>query len=375
MMLARSSMPPRAAWRLAFVWLAGAILIIGTVGLVGVMAVPDQQTGAVSTLAALNPEVVWHKWDTLWYERVAVHGYAYQLDDIKGQAAAGYFPLYPLLVGSILRAVPVFSFFWTGTFVSTLSTLTALALMATCLCDGATGARRALTVTLTSAGAFYLLIPYTEGLFLLLVVLTMVMTRRRHYLVAGACAGLAAVTRVQGLALIAVPILASLSDDRLAPANRRKQAAAALLIFAIPFAIYLAYMARVQGSAGAFVARQAFWGNATPYPFRALVGLVVHPTWVTGWVHGGFWVLSIVVLLRYWREMTLGEALFCAGALLISTQQEIFQGIYRYVTPLVPLTLAIANDTSPYRTRLVAFNIAFAILMMLAFVTHNRFAV
>lgn len=368
-------MPPRAAWQSALLWLAGAVIIIGLVGFTGVITLPDRQTGTVGDLSASDPQVVWHKWDSLWYERIAVHGYGYQLEDIKGQAAAGYFPLYPMLVGLILRVAPGFSFFWTGAMLSTLSTLAALALIAGWLSENATAARRALFVTLTSAGAFYLVIPYTEGLFLLLVALTMVLTRRRQYVWAGACCGLAAVTRVHGLALIAVPIAACLLDPRLEPRVRRQRAGAALVLFAIPFGIYLAYMAHIQGTASAFLARQAFWGNAKPYPFRAIVGLVEHPTWPSGWLHGGFWVLSVGALWRYRRAMTPGELLFCAGALLISTQQEIFQGIYRYVTPLVPLTLAIASDTTPMRRRIVVFNLVFATLMILAFVTRNRLAV
>lgn len=368
-------MPPRAAWQSALTWLAGAVVIIGLVGFTGVMTLADRQTGVVGDLSALNPEVVWHKWDALWYKRIAVHGYGYQLDDIRGQAAAGFFPLYPILVGLILQAAPVLSFFWTGAIVSLFSTLAALALIAGRLCHDAADARRTLLVTLTSAGAFYLVIPYTEGLFLLLVVLTMVLTRTRRYVWAGACCGLAAVTRVHGLALIAVPVVACVLDPGLAPNVRRERAAAALVLFAIPVGIYLAYMAHIQGTAGAFIERQAFWGNATPYPFRAVAGLVEHPTWPSGWLHGAFWVLAVGALWRYRRAMTPGEALFCAGALVISTQQEIFQGIYRYVTPLVPLTLAIASDTSPMRRRIVAFNLVFATLMILAFVTRNRLAV
>ena len=368
-------MSPRAAWQSALVRLAGAIFIIGLVGFTGAVTIADRQTGTVATLSAINPEVVWHKWDSLWYERIAVHGYGYQLDDRKGQAAAAYFPLYPLIVGTILKAAPAFSFFWTGAILSTLCTLAALALIAGGLSQNETLARRALLVTLASAGAFYLVIPYTEGLFLLLVVATMVLTRKRHYVWAGACCGLAAVTRVHGLALIAVPVISCLLDSSQPIRRRQQHAAIALILFAIPFGIYLAYMSHIQGTAGAFLARQSFWGNATPYPFRAFVGVFEHPTWPEGLLHGAFWLLSVAALWHYRRAMTPGEALFCAGALVISTQQATFQGIYRYVTPLVPLTLAIAADGSPLRRRIVVFSLLFATFMILAFVTRNRLAV
>jgi hypothetical protein len=38
------------------------------------------------------------KWDAVWYQRIATHGYTYEADTVRGRAAAAYFPLYPLTV-------------------------------------------------------------------------------------------------------------------------------------------------------------------------------------------------------------------------------------------------------------------------------------
>jgi Gpi18-like mannosyltransferase len=75
-------------------------------------------------------------------------------------------------------------------------------------------------IMMTSAGSFYLSIPYTESLFLLLVVATMVATRGGHYAIAGVLAGLSATTRVHGLALIAVPVVACWLDAAQSPRGR-----------------------------------------------------------------------------------------------------------------------------------------------------------
>ncbi|MEO7192827.1 MAG: hypothetical protein ABI051_17410 [Vicinamibacterales bacterium] len=368
-------MPTRPIWLIVFAWLAGTIVVIGLLGVIGVTTFVDQHALTTGNISALNPAVVWHKWDALWYERIAVHGYGYELDNLKGQAAAAFFPLYPLTVGALLQLLPGASFFWVASLLSGASSFAALGLMAAHLAATPEHARRTILVALTSAGSFYLMIPYAEGLFLLLVVLTMLLTRQRWYVIAGLCCGLAAVTRVQGFALIAVPVFACLVDPDLAIRQRIGRAAGGMTLFALPVLGYLAYMAHVQGDALAFIARQALWSNATPYPFRAVVGLIAHPRWIQGWPHGAFWALYVGLLARYWRRMPLGEALFCAGALLIATQQLTFQGIYRYVTPLVPLTLAIAADKHTVRLPVVAFNLVFATLMILAFVTWNRLAV
>jgi hypothetical protein len=208
------------------------------------------------------------------------------------------------------------------------------------------------------------------------VVVAMVLTRRQHYVLAGLVAGLAAVTRVQGLALIAVPVAACWLDG--GPGGPRRQlskAVAAAALFAVPIVVYLAFLADVQGSAQAFVDRQAMWNNAVPYPFKALVGLIQFPRRVQSYLHGGMWLLYLALAFRYARRLPAGEVLFCLGALVISTQQETFQGIYRYTAVLVPLALGIADDRREVRMAIIAINIIFGTIMILAFVTNNRLAV
>ena len=360
-------------------WFAASRLIIGALGVVGVAtfaAINDQGAAVLpqTSTAALNPENVWLKWDAVWYEQIARHGYDWQLDTVKGQAASAFFPLYPTIVGLILSVAPSLSFFWTASILSNLTTFAALWLILTQLVPRDDVAGRTVAITLMSAGSFYLSIPYTEGLFLLFVVATLIATKKRHYELAGLLAGLSATTRAHGVALVAVPVLAAWLDSTMPAQRRWLRAAAAALTFLVPFGIYLYWLAGVQGSAAAFVDRQNLWGGTT-YPFQALVALVQYPTRISGWLHGGFWFLSIALLIRYRRKLALGEVLFCVGALVISTYQESFHGVYRYIVPLVPLTMAIAEDRDDLQRAFVIFNIIFGVVMILAFVTGNRLTV
>ena len=357
-------------------WFLISRLAIAAIGVIGVATFVDHRTGTTeNTLQTLNPEAVWHKWDSLWYERIARHGYGHDLDTPQGQAAAGFFPLYPAVVGLVLNVAPSLSFFWVAAALSNLFTLAALLLIVWGLMDRADQITRVLAIVMTSAGSFYLSIPYTEGLFLLLVAGTMVAARRGHFEVAGLLAGLSATTRVQGLALAAVPILACWMAASLTPRARWTRLAASATLFALPVVVYFTYLAGVQGSWAAFVTRQELWDNPTPYPFQALLGLMQFPTRISGWLHGGFWLLYLGLLARSWRRLPLGEALFCLGALLVSTQQESFHGIYRYTMVLVPLTLALAEDRQDVRIALIAINLVFGAIMILAFVTNNRLTV
>jgi Gpi18-like mannosyltransferase len=367
-------------------WFIASRLAIALIGVIGVATFANvkfaegvrdaQHTSAVvDNVSALNPQTVWHKWDSPWYEGIAVHGYASEPGDIKGQAAAAYFPLYPAIVGAILKIAPSVSFFPVAAVLSNLFTLAALLLLASQLTRTADMASRVMAIMMTSAGSFYLSIPYAESLFLLLVVSTLVATRRGYYEIAGLLAGLSGTTRAHGWALVAVPAVACWLDTRLATRVRVARALGTVVLFAVPILIYLAYLAQVQGSWTAFLTRQSMWQNPSPYPFQAIVGLFEYPRRIGGWLHGATWFLYVGLLVRYWRRLPLGEALFCAGALLISTQQDMFQGIYRYVVPLVPLTLALADDRDDIRRNLIAFNLVLAVLMILAFVTENRITV
>jgi len=356
-------------------WFLVTRLVIALIGVVGVATFVNQHTGLVGDASALHPQIVWHKWDSLWYERIAQHGYGYQVDDIKGQAAAGFFPLYPMAIGVLMSVLPSLSFFWIAVVVSNLFTLAALWLMTRELCRDAEQVDRVMIATLAAAGSFYLSIPYTESLFLLLVAGVMVCVRRRWILVAAALAGLSCVTRVHGFALLAVPAIAVLVERDRSIGRRLGRFALVAMVSAVPVAMYMFYLAQVQGSAEAFVTRQAMWNNAFPYPLKAFVGLLDYPRRISGWLHGGFWMLYAWVLTRAWRRLPLGEAVFCAGALLISTQQESFHGIYRYTMPLVPLAIGLSDDTPTVRTAVMVINLIFGTIMILAYVTNNRLTV
>ncbi len=363
------------AWTTAAIWFAGSRAVILLLGLVGAALFVDQRTLTIAGADALDPAKVWHKWDSIWYERIARDGYAAAPGDTQAAAKAGFFPLYPVLVGLVLQAAPRVPFFWAGAILSNALALLALAWLVRALLPRPLDASRVMLLTTCAAGSFYFSLPYTESLFLLLVVATMVFTREKRYLLAAAAAGLGAVTRIHGLALVAIPIVACLLDRSATPASRFRQATLGAALFATPLLIHMVHLSMIQGDAGAFVTRQAMWDNAFPYPLKAIAGLWVYPHRLSGWLHGGFWALYVGLLVRYWRRLPLGEALFAGGALLISTQQESFHGIYRYVMVLVPVTIALADDREGLGHAVLAINLVFGTLMILAFVTNNRLTV
>ena len=97
-------------------WFTASRLIIAALGVIGVSTFPTRaidglSEAVVDNTTALNPANVWHKWDALWYERIAEHGYGYELDTLKGQATARFFPLYPATIRLLRTLAPSMSFF------------------------------------------------------------------------------------------------------------------------------------------------------------------------------------------------------------------------------------------------------------------------
>ena len=147
----------------------------------------------------------WHRWDALWYSSIAEHGYQYQGE--REATNVGFFPLFPLVNGVILRVtgLPVEA---SGAIVSTVVTLFACIVLYK-LTIGETDdpgtARRAVLYLIAFPAAYYLAIGYSEALYLLCVLGVFYFARQGKWWWCGALAFLAGLARLHG-ALLIVPL-------------------------------------------------------------------------------------------------------------------------------------------------------------------------
>jgi hypothetical protein len=182
---------------------------------------------------------VWARWDSVWFLRIAVHGYG----EAHGVAAA-FYPLYPLSVAGVGR---VFAghYVVAGIVVSLAAALAAFVLLyrLTETRLGPEGARRAVLYLAVFPTALFLGAVYSESMFLALAIGAFVLGERRHWLGAGAATGLAMVTRIAGVALL--PALVVLR----------------LCIAPLIFATYPLYLGLERGDAFAFARAQGFWNR------------------------------------------------------------------------------------------------------------------
>ena len=194
---------------------------------------------------------VWARWDSVWFLRIAEHGYG----SAKG-AAAAFYPLYPAAV-AVLGRVLFGHYVLAGILVSLAASLASFLLLYRLAEErlGADGARRAVLYLAVFPFALFLQAVYSESLYLLLTLAAFMLAERRQFPAAGAAAGLALLTRPTAAALL--PALALLAWHERA----RVRALASLAIAPLLFAAYPLYLWIAEDDPWQFLHAQRLWSR------------------------------------------------------------------------------------------------------------------
>jgi hypothetical protein len=204
---------------------------------------------------------VWQRNDACAYERIAQTGYR------ANDGAVAFFPLYPLLMRV---ASLVFGGHLTagGLLVSAFASVAAMIGMWRLVRDdfGERIAGRAILYLSIFPTAIFLFAPYTEALFLALIVWTLLLARRGSWLAAAPLAFLAGLTRTQGILLVLPLAWEFFSQWR---AGRcRLRAALVPMLPLVSFTAFVLY-ARVVSGFTPFSAQQ-LWGVQNRAPWDVL---------------------------------------------------------------------------------------------------------
>ena len=190
---------------------------------------------------------VWARWDSVWFLRIAEHGYGAHAND------AAFFPLYPGLAGGLGRVLGG-HYVLAGIVVSLVAGVAAFMLLYR-LAEprlGADGARRALLYLAVFPTSLFLGAVYSESLFLLLVVGAFLLAERGRFAEAGVVAGLALLTRPSAAALLPPLVLLAWRAGGLRVVARL--AAAPVLFLAYPLLLWWQV-----GHPFAFLSAQHHW--------------------------------------------------------------------------------------------------------------------
>jgi len=194
---------------------------------------------------------VWARWDSVWFLRIAEHGYS-----AASGAASAFYPLYPGAVAVLGRAL-FGHYVLAGILISLAAALGSFLLLHRIAEErlGADGARRAVLYLAFFPFALFLQAVYSESLYLLLTLAAFMLAERGRFLAAGAVTGLALLARPTGVALLpALALIAWQERDRL-------RAIASLAVAPVLFAAYPLYLWRAEGDPWAFLHAQRIWSR------------------------------------------------------------------------------------------------------------------
>jgi Mannosyltransferase (PIG-V) len=194
---------------------------------------------------------VWARWDSVWFLRIAEHGYEH-----LSRSATAFFPLYPAAVG-LLGRILLGHYVLAGILVSLAAGLGSFVLLYRLVEGklGADGARRTVLYLALFPMALFLQAVYSESLYLLLSIAAFAAAERRRFLTAGAACGLALLTRPVAIALLpALALFAWRSDDRLRNLIR-------LAVAPLMFVVYPLLLWAQRGDPWAFLHAQGIWSR------------------------------------------------------------------------------------------------------------------
>jgi mannosyltransferase PIG-V len=272
-----------------------------------------------------NLFTAWERFDALWFLRIATAGYA------AGDGSAAFFPLYPMLiriVSPVLGGHPLAA----GLLLSNAAFLCALVVLyfLTSSEFDERIARRTVLYMAIFPTAYFFLAPYSESLFLFLVVASLWAARRGKWPLAGVAGALAAATRNVGVLLIlplAVEAVRQYRErgDRLAPRLLWSGAVAVGI---------LAYLGFWQGFAGDALAplhQQATWQREATFPLATAVsGTREAFRWI-GIYPGGYHLLDWLLVV---------PAL--AAAVWVTMRARPTFAVYTWASLLAPLSLVFS---------------------------------
>jgi Mannosyltransferase (PIG-V) len=317
-----------------------------------------------------NLFTAWERLDALWFLKIATHGYA------KTDASAAFFPFYPALIAALsflfgghpLAASLVIS---NGAFLGALMVL--FVLTRSELSDD--HARRAVLYTAVFPTALFFVAPYSESLFLLMVLASFWAARRGRWALAGGAGALAALTR--NLGVLMAPVLLVEAALQLRSRSRNRPPVKQVLWSLAPVAGLAAYLLYWKAFSGDWLAplhQQATWQRALANPLVTLGRGTQDAFRYIGFYPGGYhsldWLITVPVLAAGIYALIRFRPSYgvFATAMLVVPLASMFAArpliaYARYALPVFPIYWAFAKWTEGHRAGHEAIVVASAALL------------
>ena len=292
----RRALPPWALPLLTFqpfsVWL-GSRLALGLVAVLAGIMLPSvtdlgrQPAGTANWYGSpggplLNGFVdrlagVWTRWDGQWYLKIATEGYS------PNDGSAAFFPLYPWSV-KVFGWLAGERYIWAGTLLSALFFLVALVLLHRLvrLDFHLKDAHRTIFYVAAFPMAFFFWAVYSESLFLMLAVATLLAARMQRWWWAAVALSFAIWTRTTGLLLLLPlgwemwrafrPPPLPTRPDAMPPGRPSKFILASLSLPILSLLGLLAWAGAMFGNPFASLSAQEVWNREFSWPWQTIAG-------------------------------------------------------------------------------------------------------
>jgi hypothetical protein len=411
----------RHIWREAVLPYLGIRLIMLIIGLLSVYYLlpilttnPRLPTFAAQGSFPQSLWLMWNRFDSGFYLNIASHGY-WPASTLHNRPDWVFYPLYPLLIAGLGRLFggSTDAFNIAAVLISNGAGVGMIIYFYLLVYKelGLKIAGRAILYLALFPLAFFLSAIYTESLLLCCSIAAIYYAREQKWWLAGLCGGLAALTRLQGVALV-VPLAweyLRVVSARYAPvrspwpgklsaqiqlrlhayyyglwqaAHRFHNWLRALALALIPCGL-LAFMLYGQLSIGDFFATfhasQWGWGRQLSSPLRLLVYSLRHP--ILGQpLNWNFWLLNIVAAMAFlavifWslRRLPMIYTLYTAVTVLLPLSSNSLNSLARYYLLVFPAFMLLAlftckGEKQRLHTFLVAGFAALQSLLLACFV-------
>lgn len=312
--------------------------------------------------------------DSAFYYEIASKGYEHRAFDTSKAANWAFFPLHPLLWRA--AAAVTGEWIWSGVIVANVLALIALCLLwelARRLTDSERVADNTVLFASFWPSAYFMMLPHTEALFLVLVTASLLASLSRRPWVASIIGGFAGAARANGIFLAPAVLV-----GRWLSGERKLVDLASLLPMGVGLAIFMAYLWGITGNPLAFKDIQVTWGRSFHFPWEALMNVINRPLkiaypWNPVLIHFSTTVLALCSVVTCWRKGWRELAVFTALTVLAPLSTGTLVSMTRYIgsAPGVFLALGVWAERRPQFGQLwLAVSVACMTVLCILFTLH-----
>ncbi len=288
---------------------------------------------------------IWERWDATHYLKIAETGYTAIGDD---RFLIVFFPLYPFLVSC--AAVITGDYLLAGFLVTAIASIAVgLVLRELVKLDHPERvARLAVLFLFIFPTSYFLHIPYTESLFLALVIGCFLAARKRLWFTAAIVGALACMTRVNGLILLPALVFEVWDEYR----ETRKFNRTWLFLAMVPagFGFYLVLNYMVTGSPTTFlVYQQEHWHRYFRVPWEGIYETyktISNPKILDAQIRGVqemlFVVIGFTATIVGWSWLRNSYRVWMLANWLMFVSTSFVLSVPRYTLTLFPLFILMA---------------------------------